>query len=475
MHACDTIVVPSWYALAMKMIASGALACVLAVAGLSAPAAAWDAVGHRAITWLALDGLPADAPAFLKQPGVRDGIAWQSAEPDRWRGVASPILRHENAPDHFMDIEDLDAFGLTLETVSPLRMRFVRDMSVARHIHPAGPDESHKPYNERLDPAGDQEWPGFVMHAIAEHHAKLISHFKTWRVLAAINDPARAEQVRQTEANITFTMGVLSHFVGDTAQPLHTTKHFNGWVGDNPHGYTEAKTFHAYIDGGVLFRHGLDYHTLKPTQTYSATVDGNSPWPATIAYIRRSNEQVEPLYKLEKDGELDREPGRIFITRQLNEGANMLAAYYASAWAASTITQKDIDDFQKFDAFSAAQRPAADDAERTTLLTPATTIGELKSGESRRALLIGEIKAADGASENPQRRAFVLKLADRELFIPSFNGHRSLQEGLGQRVIAQGRVYEHSSRDGTKRWAMSIEDWKLAAPPAATTPADAGR
>ena len=40
-------------------------------------------------------------------------------------------------------------------------------------------------------------------------------------------------------------MGVMGHYVGDGSQPLHTTVHFNGWVGDNPKGYTTKQTFHA--------------------------------------------------------------------------------------------------------------------------------------------------------------------------------------------------------------------------------------
>lgn len=47
-------------------------------------------------------------------------------------------------------------------------------------------------------------------------------------------------------------MGVMGHYVGDLTQPLHTTKNYNGWVGENPAGYTTSKGFHAWIDGGFL-------------------------------------------------------------------------------------------------------------------------------------------------------------------------------------------------------------------------------
>jgi len=421
-------------------------ACISASSAL-----AWDAVGHRAITWLALDNLPPDAPEFLRLPDIRDGVAWQAAEPDRWRGVSSPILRHENAPDHYIDVEDLAAFGLTLETINPLRYRFVRDVALARQAHPAGPDGTYQPYNAKLDTAGDKEWPGLVLHAIAEHHAKLLSQFKTYRTLIALNDPARAPQLAQTKANITSTMGILAHFVGDMAQPLHTTKHFNGWVGDNPNGYTTEKTFHAYIDGGVLFLHGLNYHTLRPTQTFTTTINPASAWEPTLTYLKRTHALVEPLYKMEKDGTLDQEPGKEFITARLNDAADMLAAYYASAWAGSVITPKDIEDFQRYDGFSPAQRPAADASEREKANTPSATIGELIPGQ--RVLLAGIIEP-DG------KKSWTLKLANKQLAVPSWNGHRALKGGAS--IIAQGHIADRSESGQGQGMVLVLESWKPA-------------
>jgi len=321
-----------------------------------APARAWDAAGHRMITWLALDGLPADAPAFLREPATRHMVGWQSAEPDRWRGVASGFLRHENAPEHYLDIEDLSQFGLTLESMPPLRARYIAAMAVSRHVHP---ELIGEPYNPKHDPAGDKEWPGFALHAAAEIHAKLISSFKTWRILSTINEPSRAPQLEMAKANIQVQMGLLSHIVGDLAQPLHTTRHFNGWVGDNPREFTTAKTFHAYIDGGVIAHHQINYAMLKPMQTYQAVVtDALNPWSELTAYVQRSFDQVVPLYELEKSGKLTQDQGKAAISERLHSGADMLAALYGSAWGASVIDDKAVEEFKKYDGFSPAELPA---------------------------------------------------------------------------------------------------------------------
>jgi hypothetical protein len=349
-----------------------ALALLLACGLLPAPGVrAWDAPGHRAVTWLALDDPRSPLPPWARSG--RDAIiaGWNAAEPDRWRASRSPFLTHINAPDHFIDVEDLEEFGLTIETINPLRARYIRDMAVARAAHRAAPGQAPDrpagdgaasdapPYNERLDPTGQKEWPGFLPHAIVENHAKLGAMFKTYRILVALNDPARADQLDAARHSAITQMGVLSHFIGDAAQPLHTTRHFNGWVGANPNAFTTAKTFHAYIDGGVLRRHELTYHTLKPAQTFVATFDANDPWPGVIAYIKRSHERVTPLYELERTGQLNSEPGKALIAQCLRDAADMLAAAYASAWTSAEPTPKEVQDFIRYDGSNPGEQPGA--------------------------------------------------------------------------------------------------------------------
>lgn len=317
------------------------------------PALAWDAAGHRMITWLALDGLSADAPEFLRDPAVRHAVGWQSAEPDRWRGVRSAYLMHENAPDHFLDIEDLEKYGLTIGSLPKLRYQYVAAMAVQRHVHP----DQIPPHNPKLDSAGQQEWPGFLPYAIVEHHAKLISAFKTYRTLVKLDEPAREPQLAMARRNIMVEMGLLAHFVGDAAQPLHTTKHYNGWVGENPDGFTTAKTFHAYIDGGLIRKAKIDYAMAKPTQKYEITIEGTDPWDAVIAHITRSHDQMKRLYELEKAGTLDGEEGKSLVVSRLNDGAAMLAALYNHAWKSSVLTDKDVTDFVRYDTFDPKEVP----------------------------------------------------------------------------------------------------------------------
>jgi hypothetical protein len=320
-----------------------AVTAILCLATL-ALLAGWGARGHRTITLLALDGLPSDISPFFKDPTVRARIAEQASEADRWRGTRLSALTHENDPDHYLDIELLEQFGLTLETVPPLRYDYLRAMAVSKHLHPEMVDD----YDRASDPDGSKEWPGFVLHAIAEHYAKLRSSFSTLRILESLDDPALAAHLELARANAVYHMGMLSHFVGDTAQPLHTTKHFNGWAGDNPEGYTTSRRFHAYIDSGIVEHHGFDYDSLRPKAAFERRVNPADPWDDATAYIRRSFEQVEPLYRLDRDGELKAEPGRILIERQLLDAAETLAAMYRAAWEHAEPTEQAIHTFVRF-------------------------------------------------------------------------------------------------------------------------------
>lgn len=328
--------------LRMKCV-SAAIAILLA----SGSAMAWNAHGHRLVTRVALDGLPSDAPAFLRDPKVMARIVEQSAEPDRWRGVRRPAINHEDNQDHYIDIDDLEQFGLTLETLPRLRYEYVKAMVLAKERTP----EKMQPYDPAGDPDKNKEFPGFVPYAIAGDWAKLVSAMQTLRVLEAINDPARAEQLELARQNVVYHMGVLSHWVGDSAQPLHTTKHHHGWVGENPEGYTTDRGFHAYIDGDIIDFHKLTYDDLKALARHEIRIDPKDPWPDSLAFIRRSFEKVEPLYKLQKSGELRGEVGKAFISERLVDAGVTLGALYSAAWAASRPADSDVVSYLKYNEF----------------------------------------------------------------------------------------------------------------------------
>lgn len=330
----------------------GVLVGIAFVASLGAHALAWDAHGHRAISYVALDLLPDDMPAWMREGQWTHVIADQAAVPDRWRSTRTDTMSAENGPNHYLDVDLLPQFGLTLETMPRLRGDYIRAMIDAKREHP----DRVKPYDRAGDTSGQYEFPGFALQAIDEEYQRLRSAFNTLRVLEGLNDPARAHQIETTRANIIVSMGNLSHYIGDLAQPLHTTMHHHGWVGENPGGYTTENGFHSYIDGRIVDFHAIGYTEIRAVSEARSNGDvlgAGTPkpgvWTGVVAHVAESFGTVEQLYKYEKSGELREAVGREFILSRLSSGAEMLAWVYQRAWEESEPTDADVSGFLRFD------------------------------------------------------------------------------------------------------------------------------
>jgi hypothetical protein len=312
---------------------------VLLAALPSAPVRAWDYPGHRIVNQLALASLPADFPAFVRDPAAAERIAFLAGEPDRWKNVTDLPLRHENGPDHYLDLEQLGWAGLDPAALSPLRYEFAVQFAAGRAAHP----RQFPPIDPEKDADRTREWPGFLPWTVTEYFERLQSAFSYLR--AYEEGGGTAEEIANARANIVYFMGVMGHFVGDGAQPLHDTVQHNGWVGDNPHGYTTDQKFHAWIDGGFIAAAGIRFSGLKP-QARAAQVLPTAPvagerdavFSDVMRYLVAQNERVIPLYELEKAGKLkaDGTPGSLdgrgFIDEQLLRGGQMLGSLWLTAW-----------------------------------------------------------------------------------------------------------------------------------------------
>lgn len=312
------------------------LIVVAALGALTFNVGAWDYEGHHAINELALASLPADFGGFKLTPELKERVAFLAGEPDRWRNVADLPLRHFNGPDHYLDLEDLRWYGLTPETLPLMRYDFVADIARERAAHP----EKFPPIDPTRDADHTRELSGFLPWAITEYYEKLkscFSYLKTFQKYGGT--PA---EIANAEANVVYVMGVMGHFVGDGSQPLHTTMHFNGWVGNNPHGYTTNRTFHAWIDGGY-FRQtgGINVQQLAgkihPAERIKNAGEPDGMFRDAVAYIAAQNKLVEPLYELEKEGKLTGEgdkglAGRAFLDGQLVKAGQMLGDIWYTAW-----------------------------------------------------------------------------------------------------------------------------------------------
>ena len=280
------------------------------------PAAAWGNEGHIFINRVAAQKIPASMPAFLRTPRAVNEIAYLGPEPDRWRSPSEFALKNSQEPDHFIDLERV----AWLDPLPPGRYEFYRKLYEKRASTTDHPDD-YLPERVGLQPYITMEVYGRLKAAFREYRQLLKTHQPTARVQQAI----------------IFYAGWLGHYVADAAQPLHTTIHYNGWVGENPKGYTTEHHIHAQFESTYVAANitAKDFAGLV-----KAPERLDDPFVRYIAYLHNSNSLVENVYALEKDGGFTGKgtPAAFdFTTHRLAAGAQMLLNLWYTAWLESAV------------------------------------------------------------------------------------------------------------------------------------------
>lgn len=314
------------------------LGAATALVLLASPARAWESAGHRIVTQVAIDSLPGDFPAFVRDPAHLKRLLYVAGLPDRWSHAPDLPLKHVNWPDHYLDVEQLPMAGLDPRQLPSFRNDFIVEFAAARAKHP----EQFPPAKPGTDPEHSRGWPGFLPWSATESFYQLKTAFSALKVFRELGTP---EEIANGEWDVVFLMGVLSHYIGDLSQPLHTTNHHDGWVGPNPHGYTTVPGFHTWIDSGLIAKAQLTYDSVRsrvqPATPVSLALrpDGRDPvFAETMEFLLAQNQLVEPVYQLEAASKLGHgnypvsPEGQEFILGQLTKGGQYLGALYLSAW-----------------------------------------------------------------------------------------------------------------------------------------------
>lgn len=274
----------------------------------SVPAFAWGEKGHALVNEGATFGLPSDMPHFFHERYPQ--LVYLGYEPDRIRNSGTSADAF-NAPNHFLDYE----YVMHLE-LPPNRYRYIEMLQESGTLRQFGIE---------------LETPGFAPWRIAELAEELEQQFRIWRQTS----PDAAERA-YVENNIVTVAGVLGHFVADSANPHHASKHYNGWVGSPnvnryPNDCETHNRFETQFVSRVIRRESvLAIRTeLKPADDYFRTA---------LDLIRESYALVEPLYRLDRDGAFagaGSAEGRAFAIRRLAQGGAVLRDIWVSAWRKS--------------------------------------------------------------------------------------------------------------------------------------------
>lgn len=299
-------------------------AAIVSLAVVPAAVSAWGNTGHRLIGVAAVRALPDELPAFLRTPGAAAEVGELSREPDRTKGGGQPHDRERDTA-HFIDMDDsarvMDARGMSIDALPTLKSE----------------------YDAALIAAGlEVNDAGYLPYAIMDGYQQLVRDFATWRALNAAEarerDPGKRAWYREDrlrrEALILRDMGYLGHYVGDGAQPHHTTIHYNGWSRDtpNPEGFTTSRQTHGQFEGAFTAR--IARLDAVEAAMPAPRLDGFEMRPRVATYLKTTLAEVLPFYRLEKAGgfrEVDAR-GAAFATARLGAGAAELRDLYVLAW-----------------------------------------------------------------------------------------------------------------------------------------------
>ncbi len=288
-----------------------AIVGVAVVGTLGSAAPPWGSAGHEMAARVAVAALPADMPAFFRDAGPQ--LVYLDPEPDRWRVWEQREMDQAFSYDHYIDLENVP------EGVLDAPDRFV----YLRLLYEAGLDRPERD-------------AGFLPFRIVELYQRLVSAWRRWRV------EENPEHRAWIEERIVNDAGVLGHYVTDGSQPHHTTIHFNGWNLEtpNPEGYTRDGQFHARFESLFVEAHVSYDDVAAHARAGTPQSVVGSARSAVMSHIAAAHQEVETLYRLDRDVGFDPErpanpAARDFAAQRLAAGADMLASLWWSAWLES--------------------------------------------------------------------------------------------------------------------------------------------
>lgn len=276
---------------------------------------AWGEKGHRMTAQVAVRALPSDVPEFFRKADVE--LGYLCPEPDRWRQEErEPALRGLADRDHTVKLEYIS------EPLPKNRYEFL-----LQYTGKPKPSGGYYTYGEI----------GFAPYAMAEYSEMLAVNFMLWRHAPETTATERRIK-RQIEQNIIHIAGLLSHFVTDTGQPLHTTRHVNGWNPEtpNPKGYA-GRDIHRRFETDFV-RAAIeqkDFAELVPKTAHPL-----GPWlEEAMNHIRSSFGHFEQVYAFDQShpfgGGSETAEARRFTCERLADSAAALRDFWYSAWVKS--------------------------------------------------------------------------------------------------------------------------------------------
>lgn len=325
---------------------------LITICVLTSPFAhAWGERGHDLITRVA-----------VQQLGLKSGFGKQFTEPFEQR---DHMLSHiSNSPDFHWRADYMSDIDRRLNSPT----HWVSMETYLLDIEAKLPFGSYQDFASKAKSKGidEPEWVGTAPWRILQFYNLMVKSLKEVK-----KANTREERITATNQALLYA-GLMSHFVGDVANPHHTTTNHNGQLTGNT-------GLHAYFEGDVVraFSLSLSQEIGEQANTPLAEQLGleskekgksdailNDPTLLISALIENSFANVDRLTELDNsvslieksaDDETDalrKTPESVaphyksFAVERMALGAAVLAKLWTMAWLAAD--QPDMADFQSY-------------------------------------------------------------------------------------------------------------------------------
>lgn len=287
---------------------------VISILLVQVQAFGWGNEGHHYINQVAARRIPHEMPNFFRSAGER--LTYLAVEPDRWREKIEPTLKNWQEPDHFFNMERLEGMGeLPVRPYEFIQKLYEKQATIT------DPKERSEYLPENI---------GMQPYAAIAMYERLKVAFREYRNLEKDHKSTKA-----AELETIYAAGILGHYVGDASQPLHASIQYNGWIGDNPNGFTTRKTIHYEFESEFVAQNVKASDFEKLVNGPQAISD---PFPDYVAYLHQSNGLVTQLYTLDKDHAFENQgtpAGKEFVVRRLAAASQKLVDLWYTAWLES--------------------------------------------------------------------------------------------------------------------------------------------
>ena len=269
------------------------------------PAFAWGPQGHEEINKSAALNAPIgiDAfPSFFRSEENVQLLVFNGPEPDRWKRFPGYVRSQGHGPSHYANFDLLQYFPVTNDHLTAIQM-----------------------YRQR---GIDSRLVGLLPYYIIETYEKLKVSFAEYR--SAVK---RGVNTKAIEFNVLYYAGLLGHYVGDGSQPLHTTSHHHGWIGENPKDYA--------MDEGMHRRFEVEFVRNIKVDDFQELVESPSrlhaPFAEIMVYLKKTYSYTERIYELDKAGAFSQPtPESLqFVKERLAAASQMLVDLWYTAWLES--------------------------------------------------------------------------------------------------------------------------------------------